>query len=210
MIRRGEPVVASGDLPLELANAFASCALLGWDIETSGLDWRSDRIGTCQVFAAEIGAAVVSLSGDTPVRLAGLLENPRVVKVFHHAPFDLRFMVHAWGARPASIRCTKVASKLLDPQAPNEVHSLQALAERFLDVRLSKGPVRTSDWSVATLSAEQIDYAVKDVIHLPSLLGALEQALQGKGLDDLYDQCCAFLPARVTLELGGYPDVFAY
>ena len=125
--------------------------LVGWDIETSGLDWRSDRIGTCQIFAEELGAVVVSLAGETPVRLAGLLENAHVVKVFHHAPFDLRFMVHAWGARPASIRCTKVASKLLDPQAPNEVHSLQNLAERFLDVRLSKGPVRTSDWSAATL-----------------------------------------------------------
>jgi len=132
------------------------------------------------------------------------------VKVFHHAPFDLRFMVHAWGARPVSIRCTKVASKLLDPQAPNEAHSLRNLVERFLGVLLSKGPVRTSDWSVDTLSAEQIKYAVNDVIHLPSLLGALEHALQGKGLDDLYDQCCAFLPVRVALELGGYPDVFAY
>lgn len=180
MIRRGGPVVASGDLPLEFANAFANCPLIGWDIETSGLDWRRDRIGTCQIFAEELGAAVVSLTDETPVRLTSLLENAHVVKVFHHAPFDLRFMVHGWGARPVSIRCTKVASKLLDPQAPNEVHSLQNLVERFLDVRLSKGSVRTSDWSVNTLSAEQIEYAVNDVSHLPSLLGALERALQGE------------------------------
>jgi ribonuclease D len=97
MIRRDEPVVVSGDLPLELARAFSSSPLIGWDIETSGLDWRSDRIGTCQIFAEDLGAAVVSLSGEMPVRLAGLLENAGVVKVFHHAPFDLRFMVHAWG-----------------------------------------------------------------------------------------------------------------
>jgi ribonuclease D len=210
MIRRCEPVVASGDLPLELASAFANCPLVGWDIETSGLDWRGDRIGTCQIFAEELGAVVVSLSDETPVRLTGLLEDARVVKVFHHAPFDLRFMAYAWGAQPASIRCTKVASKLLNPQAPNEVHSLQNLAGRFLGVRLSKGPVRTSNWSAATLSAEQIDYAANDVIHLPSLLNALEHSLQEDGLDELYEQCCAFLPARVALELGGYPDVFAY
>ena len=210
MIQRGEPAVASGDLPLELAAAFANCPLVSWDIETSGLDWRSDRIGTCQIFAEELGAVVISLTEETPVRLASLLGNVNVVKVFHHAPFDLRFMAYAWGARPASIRCTKVASKLLDPQAPNDVHSLQNLAGRFLEVRLSKGPVRTSNWSAATLSAEQIDYAVNDVIHLPSLLSVLEHALQGRGLDDLYQQCCAFLPARVALEIGGYPDVFAY
>ena len=210
MIRRGEPVVVSGDLPLQLATALANCPLVGWDIETSGLDWRSDRMGTCQIFAEELGAVVVSLADEKPVRLASLLENVNVVKVFHHAPFDLRFMVYAWGTRPASIRCTKVASKLLDPQAPNEVHSLQNLAKRFLEVRLSKGAVRTSNWSAAALSAEQIDYAVNDVIHLPSLLSALEHALQEQGLDGLYEECCAFLPTRVALELGGYPDVFAY
>jgi ribonuclease D len=210
MIRRGSPVVASGDLPLELANAFADCSLIGWDIETSGLDWSHDRIGTCQIFAEDLGAAVVSLTAETPVRLAGLLENSHVVKVFHHAPFDLRFMVHRWGVRPVSIRCTKVASKLLDPQAPNQVHSLQSLVERFLGVRLDKGSVRTSDWSVDALSAEQLEYAVNDVVYLPSLLDELEHALQEKGLDDLYEQCCVFLPTRVALEVGGYPDVFAY
>jgi len=210
MIRRCEPVVVHGDLPPELARAFASCSLIGWDVETSGLDWRTDRIGTCQIFAEDVGTAVVSLSGETPARLADLLENAHVVKVFHHAPFDLRFMVHAWEARPTSVRCTKVASKLLDPQAPNEVHSLQNLAARFLGVRLSKGSVRTSDWSVDSLSAEQIEYAAGDVIHLPSLLGALESVLQRERLNDLYEHCCAFLPTRVSLELGGYPDVFAY
>jgi ribonuclease D len=210
MTRCDEPVLAGGDLPSELAHAFASSSLIAWDIETSGLDWRSDRIGTCQLFAPGVGAVIVSLSEATPVRLAGLLENADVVKVFHHAPFDLRFMVHAWGARPASIRCTKVASKLLYPEAPNESHSLQNLLERFVGVQLSKGAVRTSNWSVDVLSAEQIEYAVRDVIYLPSLLHALEDALKRKGLDGLYRQCCAFLPARVDLELGDYPDVFAY
>ena len=87
------------------------------------------------------------------------------MKVFHHAPFDLRFMNHASGYRAASVRCTKVASKLLDPQAPNQMHSLQTLAARYLGVHLAKGAVRTSDWSAA-LSAEQVAYAADDVIHL--------------------------------------------
>ncbi len=210
MMGSGKPLLANGDLPLELACAFASCALISWDIETSGLDWRRDRIGTCQIFAEEVGAAVVSVPGQTPARLTSLLENAQVVKVFHHAPFDLRFMVHQWGVRPVSIRCTKVASKLLDPQAPNEAHSLLNLAERFLGVRLGKGPVRTSDWSAGTLSQEQVEYAVNDVIHLPALLSVLRRALEERGIADLYDCCCGFLPTTVELELGGYPDVFAY
>jgi ribonuclease D len=210
MSRGNEPVVASGDLSLELARAFASSDLVAWDIETTGLDWQRDRIGTCQIYAEGVGAVVVRRVGEKPTQLVSLLEHSGVVKVLHHAPFDLRFMVQSWGARPTSIRCTKVASKLLEPQAPNKSHSLQNLLERFLAVRLSKGPVRTSDWSADLLSTEQVEYAVNDVIHLPALLRALESTLQDRDLADLYNECCAFLPARVALEIGGYPDVFAY
>jgi ribonuclease D len=133
-----------------------------------------------------------------------------VEKVFHHALFDLRFMIHAWQARPMSIRCTKVASKLLEPNAPNEAHTLHQLTARHLGVALSKGPVRTSNWLAPELTAEQLAYAASDVAHLPALLDVLSNALRRAGLCQLYDECCAFLPTRARLELGDYPDVFAY
>lgn len=207
---RGIAQVACGDLPAGAAASFAGVARVAWDVETTGLDWRHDSLGTCQLFAVDVGAVIISIRAEKPVRLISLLEDTAVEKVFHHAPFDLRFMVRAWGARPASIRCTKVASKLLDPAAPNEVHSLQQLVLRHLGIRLAKGPVRTSDWLAEDLTSEQIDYAVADVLHLPMLLTVLEGALQEAGLTGLYDDCCAFLPARATLDVGGYPDVFAY
>lgn len=199
-----------GDLGDELAVAFAACPRIAWDVETSGLDWRNDRLGTCQLFTQDVGVAVVIVGADKPVRLMALLGDPTVEKVFHHAPFDLRFMVHAWGVRPAAIRCTKVASKLLKPGAPNGAHSLQQLAFRHLGVSLAKDKVRTSDWLAPQLTAEQLEYAAGDVLHLLALLDVLEKELKSAGLADLYDACCAFLPARVTLELGDYPDVFAY
>ena len=202
--------VIQGDLGEELAAAYAACPRVAWDVETSGLDWRHDRLGTCQLFAPDVGVAVVIVGVDKPVRLMALLGNPGVEKVFHHAPFDLRFMVHAWGSRPAAIRCTKVASKLLEPQAPNDAHSLQQLVSRYLGVSLTKGEVRTSDWSAPRLSAAQLEYAADDVLYLLALLDALQRQLEGAGLAELYDACCAFLPARVILELGDYPDVFAY
>jgi ribonuclease D len=206
----GAPSVIRGDLPGELAGAFASCSLVAWDVETSGLDWRRDKLGTCQLFAPGVGVVVVGLAGEVPGRLAALLADPAVEKVFHHAPFDLRFMVHAWHVRPASVRCTKVASKLLNPEAPNPEHSLQSLLLHYLGRRIDKGAVRTSDWTSEVLTGAQVEYAAGDVIHLPALLGALQSRLGGAGLSELYDECCAFLPTRVRLELGGYPDVFAY
>jgi ribonuclease D len=203
--------VVQGDLPDDLWSAYATSSLVAWDIETSGLDWRKDRIGTCQLFAEGVGTVVVSADGaQVPERLKALLQDQRVVKVFHHAPFDLRFMVGIWGAHPASVRCTKVASKLLYPGAPNDAHSLKHLVARRLGVQLGKGPVRTSNWSAATLSAEQVQYAVADVMHLPRLLESLQTELGARGLAWLYDECCAFLPAHAALEVGNFPDVFSY
>jgi ribonuclease D len=210
MSGQGTVQMLRGDLPDGLAAAFAASPRVAWDVETTGLSWRNDRLGTCQIFAEGIGVAVVSVDDARPARMAGLLEDPRVEKIFHHAPFDLRFMVHAWGVRPTAIRCTKVASKLLEPQAPNDAHTLQKLVMRYLGINLSKGQVRTSDWTASRLSAEQLEYAVADVLYLPALLAAMSGALRHAGLADLYDACCAFLPGRVTLELGDYPDVFAY
>jgi len=203
--------VARGDLPAQFLGSFRESALVAWDIETTGLDWREARIGTCQLFAEGTGAAVVSIEpGVRPPRLVSLLEDEAVPKVFHHAPFDLRFMTHEWGARPAAVRCTKVASKLIEPHAPNAAHSLQSLVARYLGVELRKGPVRTSDWTAGQLSPEQIEYAAADVVHLPALLKALTARLGRLDLDWLYDRCCYFLPAQAALEVGGYPDVFAY
>jgi ribonuclease D len=207
----GVPVrVLGGDLSGDLADAFALSRRIAWDIETTGLDWRRERIGTCQLFAEAVGAVVVSLSEDRPSALARLIEDSTVEKVFHHAPFDLRFMVSAWQVSPTAIRDTKVASKILDPTAPNETHSLQQLVGRYLGVSLPKGAVRLSDWSASELTDEQVRYAAGDVVHLLRLLDAMEAALHASGRSELYDSCCRFLPARVTLELGDFPDVFAY
>lgn len=128
----------------------------------------------------------------------GLLSDAAVQKVFHHAPFDLRFMTHRWGVAAQSVRCTKVASKVLQPELPNEQHSLAHLVERYLGVALIKGAVRTSDWQAKRLSAEQVEYAANDVLHLLGLLDVLQQRLRNIARLGLYDACCAFLPQEFS------------
>jgi ribonuclease D len=56
------------------------------------------------LFSEAAGAVVVSVGADRPSALATVLEDSTVEKVFHHAPFDLRFMVNAWRVSPAAIR----------------------------------------------------------------------------------------------------------
>ncbi len=63
--------VMRGDLPGDLADAFARSSRIAWDIETTGLDWRQERIGTCQLFSETVGVAVIGIGQDRPARPGG-------------------------------------------------------------------------------------------------------------------------------------------
>jgi ribonuclease D len=197
------------DLDEALASGFGSADCVAWDIETSGLDPGTDRIGTVQLHAPGLGTVIVQVGAVVPQRLCRLLADPAVCKVFHHAMFDLRFMVAHWGAQPARIACTKIASKLLSPQLAANCHSLQSLLESYLGVEISKDQ-RLTDWLAPELTTAQLAYASRDVTYLIPLLGELEQRLRAENRVAMYQACLDFLPTRVRLELGDWPDVFAY
>jgi ribonuclease D len=209
MAREGTLSTFDGDLPNNFLSSCVSEGQVAWDIETSGLDWRSDGIGTCQVAVGDDIAIVQLLGSGPPAGLVALLENPDVTKVFHHAPFDLRFMAFQWKAKPMSVACTKVASKILDPDLERSEHSLQPVLLRHLGVSISKTEQR-SDWTSAVLSSEQLSYAATDVRHLVVLLNQLLRNAGDKGLTDLVEHSFAYLPTRVQLDIRGSGDVFAY
>lgn len=182
---------------------------VAWDIETSGLDWRREQIGTCQLYSSSTGTIIVQVGRKRPELLCALLARQDVLKIFHHAPFDLRFMVSHWKADVRSVVCTKVASKILSPGLPSEDHSLKGLLRTRLGIEIQKDQ-RLSNWLASDLSFDQISYAANDVVHLLSLYDKLVELLQSADLGQLYQQCCSFLPARVALDLDGRGDVFAY
>jgi ribonuclease D len=201
------PLVLEADLN-ELAFERALLAdLVAVDIETTGLDWRDDTIGTVQVHVADT-TYIVRPNGRIPYRLKAVIEDSAVCKVFHHAMFDLRFLAHHWGIVPARVACTKIASKLAEPDLPCAEHSLAPLLKRRLGVSLDKSP-QTSDWT-GELSETQLRYVADDVRFLPELYRRLDAELRERDLLDLRERCYTHLPTQVELEVGGFPDVFAY
>lgn len=196
----------SGDISAALAAAARDRGSVYLDTETDGLDWAADELRTVQAYVPGSWTEIVRV-GPTPAgSLLSLVEDAGVAKVLHHAMFDLRFIARRWGARPASVRCTKIAAKLVDPSGP---HSLAPLLSARLGVLLDKTQ-QTSDWSADVLTDEQTAYAAGDVVHLPALLDSLLLDLDLAGLRGLYDACCAHLPTRVALETVGYGDVYGY
>lgn len=201
--------VAKCDLPDELYTEFCRLPELAWDIETSGLDFRNDKIGTVQLHNPNVGSVLVQVHGTTPPNLCTLLSDQHVRKVFHHAPFDLRFMLSQWSCWPQNVACTKIASKLLDPNVDPAEHSLKPLLLKYRGVVIDKSQ-QTSDWIATELSHEQLLYAFNDVTYLLDLHTTLTKELEDAGLIDLYNKCLDFLPVRVKLDVGGWPDVFLY
>jgi len=198
-----------GDLPKRFLDAAREQQTVAWDIETSGLDWRSERIGLCTVWVNGQGLGIVKIIKNTkPTNLAALLVDPSIRKIFHHAMFDLRFMCYHWGVSAANIACTKIASKLIDPSR-TQGHTLSALLQQYLGVSIDKSQ-RKSDWLTWALSQDQLAYAGADVVHLPNLLAALTRELDERKLSSLAAECFAHIPTQVQLDIRGYKDIFGY
>ena len=201
--------LVEGDVSPEFEWAARDAKLIAWDIETSGLDWRADRLATCQLHIDGFGTQVIRVYRDIPVRLRELLMSERVVKVFHHAPFDLRFMGHHWNATPRGVACTKIASKILRPKVDSSEHSLKPVLRHYLGVDIAKGQ-QTSNWLAHDLSEAQVTYAAEDVQYLLPLFAEQMEQARAQGVADILDRTFEYIPTRVETDLLGCGDVFAY
>lgn len=201
-------MVFNGDISEDFFEWINYVKIVGWDIETSGLDWKKAKIGTCQLYAPNKPPVIIKIGKKKPKRLCDLLAQESVKKIFHYALFDLSFMASHWGADPKNIACTKTAIKLLDPKHLKK-HSLSSLLKERMGVIIDKSE-QCSNWFAAKLTEKQKEYAVKDAIYLLTLLSKLEADLKKKGMLDLARQCFSFIPAQVQLEIKGYKNIFGY
>ncbi|MGP5090274.1 ribonuclease D [Brachybacterium tyrofermentans] len=199
------PIQILDDLTPELAQCIWETGICAVDTETSGLDWRTDRLEICQLFTPSTGPLIVRNRGARPPVLAAVLESRDVQSIYHFAPFDLRFLERYWGIRARRIGCTKTVSRIVNPDLSRGSHSLKPLVRRRLGIELDKGSVRTSDWGARALSSVQLDYAADDVRHLLPLHEQLIAEL-AEDRRNLYDAMCTYIPADAHREVLGIPD----
>ncbi|HRD72423.1 MAG TPA: ribonuclease D [Aquimonas sp.] len=186
-------------------SSILSRRLLSIDTETTGLDFRNDRIGVIQVYDGEVVWVVRPPFNCTNVRKA--LEDSGSIKIFHNAIFDLRFLMRDFFAKPRSIQCTKVAAKILLDSG--SATSLKELVNRFFGVVLDKSP-RLSDWEASRLNKEQLTYAAKDACYLPKLMEIMLRDAKSPDRVELVRRSFDFLPTRAELDLLEIGDVFKY
>lgn len=174
--------VMSRDVTPDFLRYVYSTRKAGWDIETTGLKWYADRICTVQLACGNRVAVVQLLEGHTPQKLSQILGDQNILKIFHNARFDLRFMVYHWSVIPQNVACTLELVRLLNPRE-QAGHTLREVLERYLAVQIIKDQT-CSDWTAAQLTQEQIRYATNDVRYLPVLFDLLMNMARERRLEE--------------------------
>jgi len=108
------------------------------DIETTGLNFRKDKIQTIAIACKDQTWVVPLDHKDSPfkkgephyatvwVTLRHILENPKNKKVFHNAKFDVKFLLNH-GIEPTNVWDTKIMHHFLNETAPKSLMDLVKL-----------------------------------------------------------------------------------
>lgn len=126
--------------------------------------------------------------------LFDLLQNDKVLKVFHAARQDLEIFHHLTGKVPAPLFDTQVAAMVC---GFGESASYQQLVQELTGVALDKG-MRYTDWSKRPLSDKQIAYALHDVTDLVGVYEKLCERLEQNGRKSWLAEELAVLTNPVT------------
>ncbi|HZS84770.1 MAG TPA: ribonuclease H-like domain-containing protein [Stellaceae bacterium] len=196
-----------GDLPADLDLS----DVVALDTETMGLNPHRDRLCLVQLSAGDGVCHMVQFAPGqyAAPRLAALLADPGILKLFHFGRFDIAVLKRYLGVLAAPVYCTKIASKLA--RTFTDRHGLKDLCKELLGIELSKQQ-QSSDWGAEDLTDEQLRYAASDVLHLHALRGRLDEMLAREKRTELAQACFRFLPSRALLDLEGWPevDIFAH
>ena len=150
--------------------------ILALDTEGASFHRYVDRIYLIQLSTRETHAIIDPLPIATPAGLGALVEDPKVEIVFHDADYDLRLLRQDYGWQVRNVFDTRIAAQLLGLKA----FGLAALLERSFGLKLDKKHQR-ADWSMRPLTADMLDYAAQDTMHLLGLRDVLRAELEAKG-----------------------------
>jgi len=170
----------------DLVDALASATRIAVDTE-----FHAERRYIPKLFLVQIyvpGGEAWIVDPLTPDLLESLSESLRAVSwIVHGGSQDIRLLGRALGGMPEEVLDTQIGAGLLSERFPE---GYGTLVQRFLGRTLPKAST-LSDWSKRPLSAQQLQYAVDDVLRLPELWASIERQLAERGRQDIAKQACA-------------------
>ena len=151
-------------------------AILALDTEGASFHRFVDRIYLLQLSTREEHAIIDPLPIVKPLALGAILEDEKIEIVFHDADYDLRLLFQDYGWQIRNVFDTRIAAQLIGLKS----FGLAALLERSFGLKLDKKHQR-ADWSMRPLTADMLDYAAQDTMHLLGLRDILHDELEKKG-----------------------------
>lgn len=169
----------------------AAPATIGLDTEFMRIDTFLPRLALVQVESAGRIGLIDPTAGADPAALAALLADPARTIVMHSASEDLEAL-RTWSCSIARLFDTQIAASFAGLGAGL---GYQKLARELLGIELPKAETR-SDWLRRPLSAQQLEYAAQDVVHLPALHAELAERMERRGYTAWFAEDCARLLER--------------
>jgi DNA polymerase III epsilon subunit-like protein len=182
-----------------VAAALDNTARVGLDVETTGLDPRTDRVRllslACDTIDGGTFVYLVDCLAADPSPLWEALAAKELV--IHNAAFDLRFLARLGFTPAGAVQDTMLLARLLAAGTKDRCR-LEDCCERYLGRTLDKAAQR-SDWSSGELAADQLAYAAADVEVLVLLFQTLAEKIKAADLERVAGIEERALPAFVWL-----------
>lgn len=196
-----------GDLPADVK--FGN--VIAVDTETMGLNLNRDPLCVVQLSNGDGDAHIVQIDRETfhAPHLKAVLGDPKRLKIFHYARFDVAVLRKYLEVECTPIYCTRTVSRLV--RTYTDRHGLRECCRDLLGVEINKQQ-QSSDWGAAELTKPQRLYAATDVFHLHALKAKMDAMLARTGRTELAQKCFDFIPVRAELDALGWgaTDIFEH
>ena len=198
------------DITEELFNRYKSSKYLAIDTEAMGLYHGRDRLCLIQICnESNVTSCIkIEMGSRKAARIQNLLEDEKIMKIFHYARFDVAALKCNLTIETQNIFCTKIASKLA--RTYTNKHGLKDLINELLKIELDKS-YQSSDWgNTEDLSQKQIDYATNDVKYLIKAMEKLTIILKRENRYKLAQKCFSVIPIYSELDIQHFTNIFEH
>ncbi len=159
-----------------------------------------------QVATKQHQYVIDTLSGVDYSYLKEILNNKKILKVFHSGDQDIKIFHQIFGMVPRNLFDTQAAASAV---GFGKSAGYQALCFKLLDINIDK-TLQKANWSLRPLKEALVQYALDDVLYLPPLYEKLTIAMREKdawqkyknNMQNIYDeQNFIFNPEKILSRL---------
>jgi ribonuclease D len=144
----------------------SSKQILGVDTETEGFDFLTKKMIMLQIGDHDTQFVIDTRFVDVQI-LKPIFESDGIIKIFHNAKFDYKFLKHWAGFNTVNIYDTYLAEKVMYCGYDDYGFGLKHLCARYLNVTLSKDERgQFVGMTGQPFKDSQIVYGAKDVEYL--------------------------------------------